>query len=44
MNWPLIFLIFVLIIGCLIGVVVLSDILTYLDLQRRLKRERGSEN
>ena len=44
MNWPLIFLVFVLIIGCLIGVVVLRDILTYMDLQRRLKRERGAEN
>lgn len=43
MNWPLIFLTFVLIIGCLVGVVVLRDVLTYMDLQRRLREERGAE-
>ena len=43
MNWPLIFLLFVLIIGCLVGVVVLRDVLTYMDLQRRLGEERGEE-
>jgi hypothetical protein len=43
MNWPLIFLLFVLIIGCLVGVVVLRDVLTYMDLQRRLREERGEE-
>jgi len=43
MNWPLIFLISVLIIGCLVGGVVLRDVLTYLDLQRRLREERGEE-
>ncbi len=43
MNWLLIFLVSVLIIGCLVGVFVLLDILTYMDLQRRLKRERGAE-
>ena len=40
MNWPLIFLAFILIIGCVVGVVVLRDILTYMDLQRRLREER----
>ena len=44
MNWPSIFLVSVLIIVCLVGVVVLRDILTYIDLQRRLKRERRAEN
>jgi len=43
MNWPLIFLVSVLIIGCIVGAVVLRDILTYLDLQRRLREERGEE-
>ena len=43
MNWPLIFLAFVPIIGCLVGVVVLRDVLTYMDLQRRLKKERRAE-
>ena len=43
MNWPLIFLVSVLIIGCLVGVVVLLDVLTYMDLQRRLREERGEE-
>ena len=43
MNWPLIFLASVLIIGCFFGVVVLRDVLTYMDLQRRLREERGEE-
>jgi len=33
----------VLIIGCLVGVVVLRDVLTYMDLKRRLREERGAE-
>ncbi len=40
MSWALIFLASVLIIGCLIGLVVLSDVLRYVDLQRRLREER----
>ena len=44
MSWTLIFLLFILIIGCLIGIVVLLDVLTYIDLQRRLREERGEEN
>jgi len=44
MDWSLIFLTFVLIIGCLIGIVVLFDVLTYRDLMRRLREEReGAE-
>jgi len=43
MNWPLIFLVSVLIIGFLFGVVVFLDVLTYMDLQRRLREERGEE-
>ena len=43
MNWPLIFLVSVLIIGFLFGVVVFLDVLTYIDLQRRLREERGEE-
>ena len=39
MIWALIFLASVLIIGCLIGLVVLSDLLIYVDLQRRLREE-----
>ncbi|GAG68789.1 unnamed protein product [marine sediment metagenome] len=44
MSWTLIFLAFILMIGCLVGVVVLRDVLTYLDLQRRLREERGKES
>ena len=40
MIWPLIFLVFALIIGCLFGVVVLLNVLMYMDLQRRLREER----
>lgn len=40
MSWALIFLASVLIIGCLIGLVVLRDVLMYMDLQRRLREER----
>ncbi len=40
MNWPLIILVSILIIGCFVGGVVLFDVLTYMDLQRRLKEER----
>jgi len=43
MIWPLIFLVSFLIIGCLVGVVVVCDVLTYMDLQRRLREERGEE-
>ena len=43
MNWPLIFLVSVLIIGFLFGVVVFLDVLTYMDLQRKLREERGEE-
>jgi len=43
MNWPLIFLVSVLIIGFLFGVLVFLDVLTYMDLQRRLREERGEE-
>jgi len=43
MSWPLIFLASVLIIGCLVWFVVLHDVLTYMDLQRRLREERGEE-
>ena len=43
MDWPLIFLVSVLIIGFLFGVVVFLDVLTYMDLQRRLREERGEE-
>lgn len=45
MNWVLIFLVSFLIIGYLVGVVVLRDVLTYMDLQRRLieERERKAE-
>ncbi|GAI77691.1 unnamed protein product, partial [marine sediment metagenome] len=32
-----------LIIGCLVGVVVFLDVRTYMDLQRRLREERGEE-
>ena len=41
MNWPLIILVSLLILGCLVGVVVLFDVLTYMDLQRRLREERA---
>jgi len=44
MNWTLVFLTFLLIIGCVVGVFVLRDVLTYMDLQRRLKREREAES
>ena len=40
MTWLLIFLVFALVLGCLIGFVVLLDVLTYRDLQRRLREER----
>jgi len=40
MDWTLIFLTSVLIIGCLIWVVVLHDVLTYMDLMRWLREER----
>ena len=40
MNWASIFLVSVLILGCLIGIVVLLDMLRYRDLQRRLREER----
>ena len=40
MNWPLIFLASFLIIGCFVGFIVLLDVLTYMDLQRRLREER----
>jgi len=40
MNWPLIFLASVIIIGCLVGIVVLLDVLAYMNLQRRLREER----
>ena len=40
MNWALIFPVFLLILGCLAGVVVLIDVLRYRDLQRRLREER----
>ena len=40
MNWALIFLGSLLIMGCLAGVVVLLDVHTYMDLQRRLREER----
>jgi len=43
MNWTLIFLVSVLIIGCFFGVVMLHDVLTYMDLKRRLREERGAE-
>jgi len=45
MNWALIFLGSLLIMGCLAGVVVFIDVRTYMDLQRRLRveRERKSE-
>ncbi|MBA7680990.1 hypothetical protein ES703_89316 [subsurface metagenome] len=43
MNWSLIFLVSVLIIGLTFGIVVLLDILTYIDLQKRLRKERGDE-
>ncbi|MBA7651341.1 hypothetical protein ES703_59160 [subsurface metagenome] len=43
MNWTLIFLVSFLIIGCLVGVVVLRDVLTYMDLQRWLREEREAE-
>lgn len=41
MNWPLIILVSLLILGCLIGLVVFFDVLTYMDLQRRLREERA---
>ncbi len=44
MNWPLIFLVSILITGFLFGVVVFLDVLTYMDLQRRLREERGEES
>ncbi len=40
MNWALIFLESFLILGCLVGLVVLLDVLRYRDLQRRLREER----
>ncbi len=40
MDWPLIILVSLLIIGGLVGFVVLLDVLTYMDLQRRLREER----
>ena len=40
MNWALIFLASLLILGCLVGIVVLLDVLRYRDLQRRLREER----
>ncbi len=40
MNWALIVLISTLILGCLVGIVVLLDVLRYRDLQRRLREER----
>ena len=41
MNWPLIILVSLLILGCFIGLVVFFDVLTYMDLQRRLREERA---
>lgn len=40
MNWALIILVFLLSLGCLIGVVVIFDVRAYMDLQRRLREER----
>ena len=40
MNWPLFILVFVLIIGGLVGFIVLIDIIVYMDLQRRLRAEK----
>ncbi len=43
MSWPSLFLASVMIIGCLVGVAVLRDVLTYMDLQKRLRGERRAE-
>jgi len=40
MDWPQILLVFILIIVGLVGFVVLLDVLMYMDLQRRLRKER----
>jgi hypothetical protein len=45
MTWFLFFLVSALVLGCIIRLMMLLDVLTYRDLQRRLgeERERGAE-